>query len=63
MRWNIILEWVGEDGEQSAITLGTIERFAGSTTAENLGSQSAGIEADSKPFAGHRSKTTAAGAL
>jgi hypothetical protein len=31
------LEWVGKDGKESAITLGTIERFAGSTTAENLG--------------------------
>jgi hypothetical protein len=37
MRWNIILECIGEDGEQSTITLGTIERLAGSTTAENLG--------------------------
>src|ERR1700757_1624307 len=37
MRWNIILECVGEAGEQSTITLGTIERLAGSTTAENLG--------------------------
>jgi len=37
MRWNIILECVGEDGGQSTITLGTIERLAGSTTAENLG--------------------------
>jgi hypothetical protein len=37
MRWNIIVKCVGEDGEQSAITLGTIERLAGSTTAENLG--------------------------
>jgi quinol monooxygenase YgiN len=32
-----ILECVGKDGKESAITLGTIERFAGSTTAENLG--------------------------
>jgi len=37
MRWNIILECVGEDGKQSTITLGTIERLAGRTTAENLG--------------------------
>jgi len=37
MRWNIIMECVGEDGKQYAITLGTIERLAGSTTAENLG--------------------------
>jgi len=37
MRWNIIVECVGEDGKQSTITLGTIERLAGSTTAENLG--------------------------
>jgi hypothetical protein len=37
MRWNIILECVGKDGKQSTITLGTIERLAGSTTAENLG--------------------------
>jgi hypothetical protein len=36
MRWNITLEYVGEDGK-STITLGTIERLAGSTTAENLG--------------------------
>ena len=37
MRWNIIVQWVGEDGKRSAITLGTIERVAGRTTAENLG--------------------------
>jgi hypothetical protein len=37
MRWNIIVESVGEDGKQATITLGTIERLAGSTTAENLG--------------------------
>jgi len=37
MRWNIILECVGEDGKRSTIALGTIERLAGSTTAENLG--------------------------
>ena len=37
MRWNIIVECVGEDGRQSTITLGTVERLAGSTTAENLG--------------------------
>src|SRR4029077_1114451 len=37
MRWNIILECVGEDGKQSTTALGTIERLAGSTTAENLG--------------------------
>jgi hypothetical protein len=37
MRWNIILECVGKDGKPSRITLGTIERLAGSTTAENLG--------------------------
>jgi hypothetical protein len=37
MRWNIIVECVGEDGKQSTITLGTIERLVGSTTAENLG--------------------------
>ena len=37
MRWNIIVECVGEYGKQSTITLGTIERLAGSTTAENLG--------------------------
>ena len=36
MRWNIIVKCVGEDGKQSTITLGTIERLAGSTTAENL---------------------------
>ena len=29
MRWNIIVECVGEDGKQSTITLGTIERLAG----------------------------------
>jgi hypothetical protein len=38
MRWNIIVECVGEDSKQSTITLGTFERLAGSTTAENLGS-------------------------
>jgi hypothetical protein len=37
MRWNIIVECVGEYGKQSTITLGTIERLPGSTTAENLG--------------------------
>src|SRR5260370_42214300 len=36
MRWNMILECVGEDGTESTITL-TIERLAGSTSAENLG--------------------------
>jgi hypothetical protein len=37
MRWNIIVECFGEDGKQSTITLGTVERLAGSTTAENIG--------------------------
>jgi hypothetical protein len=37
MRWNIKVECVGEDAKRSTITLGTIERLAGSTTAENLG--------------------------
>ena len=37
MRWNIIVECVGEDGQRSTTTLGTIERLAASTTAENLG--------------------------
>jgi hypothetical protein len=37
MRWNIIVECIGEDGKQSTNTLGTVERLAGSTTAENLG--------------------------
>jgi hypothetical protein len=37
MRWNIIVECVEEDGRRSTITLGTIERLAASTTAENLG--------------------------
>ena len=37
MRWNIISECVGEDGQRSTITLGTIERVAACTTAENLG--------------------------
>src|SRR5271165_1260673 len=37
MRWNIIVECVGEDGQKSTITLGTVERLAESTTAENLG--------------------------
>src|ERR1700746_1718097 len=37
MHWNIILECIGEDGKRSTITLGTIERPGGSTTAENLG--------------------------
>ena len=37
MRWNIILECVGKDGKESTIILGTIERLAGSTTANNLG--------------------------
>jgi hypothetical protein len=29
MRWNIIVKCVGEDGEQSTIALGTIERLLG----------------------------------
>src|SRR6202035_3234736 len=37
MRWNIIAECVGEDGQRSTITLGTSERLATSTTSENLG--------------------------
>ena len=37
MRWNIIVECVGEGGQRSTITLGTIERLAASTTAESLG--------------------------
>ena len=37
MRWNVIVECVGKDGKQSTITLGTVERLAESTTAENLG--------------------------
>jgi transposase len=37
MRWNIIVECVGEDGKQYAITVGKIERLAGKTTAESLG--------------------------
>jgi hypothetical protein len=37
MRWNVIVECVGEDGKRSTITLGSIERLAASTTAENLG--------------------------
>ena len=37
MRWNIIVECVGEDGHRSTITVGTIERLAASTTAESLG--------------------------
>jgi len=37
MRWNIIVECVGKDGQRSTITLGTIERLAASTTAESLG--------------------------
>jgi hypothetical protein len=37
MRWNIIVECVGEDGKRSTITLGTVERLAASTTAESLG--------------------------
>jgi hypothetical protein len=37
MRWNIIVECVGEDRNRSTITLGTIERLAGSTSAANLG--------------------------
>jgi hypothetical protein len=37
MRWNIIVECVGEHGKQSTITLGAIELLAVSTTAENLG--------------------------
>jgi hypothetical protein len=63
MRWNIIAECVGEDGQRSTIALGTIERLAASTTAENLGVNLRGIEADCESVARHRSKATAAGAL
>jgi hypothetical protein len=62
MRWNIIVECVGEDGKRSTFTLGTIERLAGSTTAENL-SQSAGIEANCETVARHCREVTAARAL
>ena len=37
MRWNIIVECVGEDGQRSTTTVGSIEWLAASTTAENLG--------------------------
>ncbi len=36
MRWNIVVECVGEHGQRSTITLDTIEPLAASTTAENL---------------------------
>jgi hypothetical protein len=36
VRRNIVVKCVGENGRQSTITLGTMERLAGSTTAENL---------------------------
>jgi hypothetical protein len=62
MRWNIIVECVGEDGKQSAITLGTIERLE-EYDCGKLRSQSAGIEADCESVARHRSKATAAGTL
>jgi hypothetical protein len=44
MHWKIIVKCIGEDGKRSTITLGTVERVAGRTTAENLGVQPAGIE-------------------
>ncbi len=37
MRWIITVECVGEDGEKSTITLGTIVRAADGTAAENVG--------------------------
>ena len=55
MRWNIIVECVKEDGEQSTITLGTIERLAG---LRKTSSQSAGIEANCESFARCRSEAT-----
>ena len=36
MRWNIIVECVGEDDKQSTITLGTVERLAESTNVPEL---------------------------
>ena len=57
------MECVGEDGKQSTITLDTVERLAGSTTAENLGVNLQEIEEDCASVARHRSKATAAGAL
>ena len=63
MRWNIILECVGKDGKQSTITLGAIERLAGSTTAENLGVNLQESKQIENRLQDNRSKTTAAGAL
>ena len=37
MRWIITMECIGEDGKKSIVTLGTVERTVGSTTAENVG--------------------------
>ena len=37
MRWIITVECIGEDGQRSLVTLGTVERTVGSTTAENVG--------------------------
>ena len=62
MRWNIIVESVGEDGKQSTITLNTIERLVGSTTAEASESIFKN-RSRLRTGARHRSKATAARAL
>jgi hypothetical protein len=63
MRWNIIVECVGEDGKRSTITLGNIERLAESTTAENLGINLQESKQIANQVARHRSKATAARTL
>ena len=66
MRWNIIVECVGEDGEQSTITLGTIERLAGlrKTSECQLSCRSTGRDdsaawSESRGQSGVRSQYTA----
>ena len=54
MRWNIIVECVGEDRNRSTITLATIERLAGSTTAQNLGVNQSTCTGRSMPERGSR---------
>jgi hypothetical protein len=55
MRRNIVVECVHEDGNQATIRLGTIERLAGSTTAENLGVNLQESKQIVEPFARRRS--------
>jgi hypothetical protein len=62
MRWNIIVECVGEDGEQIDDYAGHRRTARQEYDCGKPRSQSSGIEADCKSVARHRSKATAAGA-